>query len=195
MGEMIIWDKAKYPIITEQLLQLAVAQYVQWWRCFVVPNLCLFHEMDVAVLTRAGCLWEFEIKCSQQDWNNDRKKDEANPLDWRGRVRRNLKQVSRFYYVVAPGLKVPDWLGGTHPLGPEHVTALASFAGILRAREGTYRDQTYIVLAPEKRAKSRRVEKLNERQRAAIYTAAHRRFWTRAMGLPPGASELDRMLT
>ena len=62
---MIRWDREKYPTISEGLLQLAVAQYVQWWRNFVVPNLCLFHEMDVAVLTRAGCLWEFEIKVSQ----------------------------------------------------------------------------------------------------------------------------------
>ncbi len=167
---MIRWDRTRYPEICEGLLQLAVAQYVQWWRNYVIPNLCLFHEMDVAVLTRAGCLWEFEIKVSQRDWDKDFEKDVRGD-HWR--VRRNLQYVDRFYYVVAPGLIAPEWL-------PE-------WAGILRAEVGTgwygY-DGDCIRLTSERDAKRRRAEKPTEKHRAAMLRSAYHRFWSRTMALP-----------
>ena len=161
---MIPWDRAKHPKWSEGLLQLAVAEYVHWWRCFVVPNLCLYHEMDVAVLTRAKCLWEFEIKVSQADWNADQRKD--NPVNgWT--AKRDLTYVDRFYYVVAPGLVAPDWM--------------PDFVGILRAYEPY---EGYVGLKSERRAKRRRAAKPTAAHCEAIYTAAHRRFWSRIAGLP-----------
>jgi hypothetical protein len=196
---VIRWDKERYPKISEGLLQLAVASYVQWWRNYVVPNLCLFHEMDVAVLTRAGCLWEFEIKLSQRDWETDNRKDvkpawildraeelraqgiEPESLGWVARPRRNLTYVERFYYVVAPDLVAPDWV-------PE-------WAGILRAEvgEGWYgRAGPHIRLTPERAAKRRYATKPTEKHREAILRSAYHRFWGRVMQMPNAAELVAR---
>ena len=150
---------------TEPKLQLAVANHVQWWRCLVIPNLCLFHEMDVAVITRAGCLWEFEIKVSQADWNHDNQKDVVRNG---GRATRNLRYVERFYYVVAPGLTPPEWL-------PE-------WAGILQAVVLDKYENIY--LKTVRRAKARHAEKPTAEHLTAISRAIHHRFWSRVMSMP-----------
>ena len=176
--------------LTEGLLQLAVAQHVGWWRHTVVPNLCLWHEMDVAVLTRAGCLWEFEIKVSQADFNRDRLKDAPKvipprALEWMNHLpnkerwieqetapQRNLSNVSRFTYVYAAGLTVPEWV-------PE-------WAGLIEARVESmlYNAGWQVRLDPVRAAKTRRVPKPSEAHVRKMYEAVYYRFWRQVKQLP-----------
>lgn len=85
-------DARALPIIwTEGIICHAIAQYVEWWRNTVVPNVYLGssgREIDVAVLTKANLLWAFEIKTSVADWRRDLTKN------------RFPSQPARFYYVV-----------------------------------------------------------------------------------------------
>lgn len=172
----------EHPELTEALVQTAVADYVQWWRVVCVPNLCLFHEMDVAVLTRSGCLWEYEIKLSQSDWNNDRRKDVERPLDpstalypeelrraW-ARPTRNLTYVERFHYVYAAGLSRPDWV--------------PAWAGLLEVDYRTVGGHIYVGLTEHRKATPRRAQKPTDAHVRAMYEAVYRRYWRRVRGLP-----------
>jgi hypothetical protein len=170
---MIPLDLEKHPTLTESLLQLAVAEYVQWWRVVCIPNLRLWHEMDVAVLTRAGCLWEFEIKLTQADWERDREKDAlpAGVTHSRyARPRRNLAYVDRFYYVHAMGLSCPDWV--------------PAWVGLLEAEQFTSGGKVYLRLVEHRAAKRRRAPKPEEHHRDAIYRAAYYRYWSGLKRLP-----------
>lgn len=78
---------------TEGIICHAIASYVEWWRNTVVPNVYLGpsgREIDVAVLTKAGLLWAFEIKTSLADWKRDLTK----------RQYPSAASPARFYYVV-----------------------------------------------------------------------------------------------
>lgn len=200
---MILVDLERYPKPTEGLIQLALADYVQWWRVTCVPNLCLWHEMDFAVLTRAGCVWEFEIKCSQADWNRDNLKDHGAtfsqhqlallerfpPGDGPGhreyqrrmmnRPTRNLTHVSRFYYVYADGLKCPEWVK------PD--------IGLIRVwferREAYGKRETRVRLTEERPAVSRKVPKIGEKMRAKFFEAAYHRYWKRIKDVKPHEAE------
>lgn len=159
-------DLTKHPKLTERLLQLAVAADVPWWQVTVVPNWTRFHEMDVAVLTRAGYLWEYEIKVDQQDWNTDNRKDV--PRDPRrmgplGRPTRNLKYVKRFHYVYAHGLRCPDWV-------PE-------WAGLIEADYHTSHGQCSIWLQQRRPPTDRKVPKLEDSDRIKMLQSTYHRFW------------------
>ena len=61
----------------------------------VFPNVHLCGgEMDLAVITKAGYLWEIEIKRSVADWRADERKSK-----WSASSR---KYVTRFFYAVPP---------------------------------------------------------------------------------------------
>ena len=164
---MIRVDIEEHPTMTEPLLQMAVADYVNWWNLICIPNLCRWHEMDVAVLTRSGYLWEFEIKVSQQDWNGDNHKDK--PTGYRQRPLRDLSQVKRFYYVYPEGLTCPEWV-------PE-------WAGLIEARYKTQGGKCYVVLREEREAKDRKVEKVETRDREAMLRSVYHRFWRGVRGM------------
>ena len=166
-------DATKHPKLTEHLVQKSLAQYVQWWNVVAVPNLCLFHEMDLAVLTKAGCLWEYEIKLTQADWERDRKKDEkTGDRPWQQATRR-LTYVKRFHYVYAEGLTCPEWV-------PE-------FAGLIEVQyragrhEYTGADYADVVLRQTRPPKDRKVPKPTEDHCRRIYIAAYHRYWRQAM--------------
>lgn len=160
--------------LTEHTIQRAVARFVDWQRVVVVPNLVYWHEMDVAVLTKAGYLWEFEIKVSQADWNRDQKKDVIGQVpDWAkgsehweryfSSPRRNLEYVKRFTYVYAKGLTPPDWV-------PE-------WTGLLEASGAG--GQT-VHLDPIRWPKNRKAEKAPEKLRLAMLTSIYFRYWRRS---------------
>ena len=156
-------DLQKHPTMTERLLQRAVADYVQWWNVICVPNLCRWHEMDVAMLTRAGYLWEFEIKVSQQDWNGDHRKDEpTGSRPWQS-ARRDLRYVKRFHYVYPTGLVCPDWV--------------PAWAGLIEAQYVTQGGRCYVALREERKAGDRKVEKVQPDDREAMLRSIYHRYW------------------
>jgi len=162
----------KRPALTEQSIQRELVRMLGYQRVLVVPNLRYYHEMDLAALTPAGCLWEYEIKVSQHDWNRDREKDvipevpewaKANP-DWvkfYSVPRRRLAHVKRFYYVYAEGLTCPSWV-------PE-------WAGLISARPCPH----HVELTHVRPATNRRVEKPPEKFRLAMLLSIYHRYWAR----------------
>jgi len=102
-----------------------LANWVEWWKVLAVPNVTMsWGEIDLAVVTGANRLWEFEVKLTQSDWEADRKKPHRIAADdvlpngihpvragwWRDDRQRWEKAVSRFYYVYLASLKVPAWV-------------------------------------------------------------------------------------
>lgn len=174
--------------LTEYSIQRALARSLGWHRHTIVPNLCFYHEMDVAVLTRAGCLYEYEIKCAQRDWTTDNRKDVPQPIpDWLmgengarvypnpvelqkaqdsyARPIRNRKHVKRFYYAYAQGLVCPEWV-------PE-------WAGLIEASLDGKRK--IVTLREVRAATDRAVEKPPESLRVAMLTSIYHRYWQYAM--------------
>jgi hypothetical protein len=175
---MIPVDLEKHPKLTENLIQMALAYHLQWWTLTMVPNWCRFHEMDMAVLTKAGYLWEYEIKISQSDWEADRKKDELRRPDlpatgW-NRPTRNLKYVKRFNYVYAHGLRCPDWV--------------PDWAGLLEADYHTSHRQCYIRVKRVREAKDRKVEKLDAVSVRRMFQSTYHRYWRMARDKYDGVS-------
>lgn len=95
------------PPLTEKLAINALALRFEWYRQLVAPNIHLCGgEMDVAVLSPAGYLWEIEVKLSLSDWKADQKKRKW--INYGG----DRRHVNRFYYAVPKELleKVPDFV-------------------------------------------------------------------------------------
>lgn len=142
----------------------ALAMWIEWWRNTVVPNVYLGpsrREIDVAVLTKAGMLWAFEIKCSVSDWKRD--------LDKRRYPA--CAEPARFYYVVPETLVQwtaptprPDqdadlevrrdwWRHGrmARPIIPEWVPKHAGIVFLTNKRDmHTYDDGVHVVDSPTK---------------------------------------------
>lgn len=80
----------------------------------VFPNIHLKHfECDILELTKAGYLYEYEIKTSKSDFKNDAKKK-----SWHGSKYDLIKAGNRtnyFYYIVPEGLlnadDIPEFAG------------------------------------------------------------------------------------
>ena len=159
----------RHPRLTERVIQMALASEYQWWSKTMVPNWNYFHEMDIALLTRAGYLWEYEIKVDQRDWDTDNRKDM--PRDPRrmgplGRATRNLKYIKRFHYVYAHGLRCPNWV-------PE-------WAGLLEVDYQTCHGDCRVVVRERRPAKDRSVEKLPEDAVQRMFQSTYHRFWRQA---------------
>jgi len=94
--------------LTEGWAVLMLAQHFNYRQNFCFPFVHLFGgEMDLAVISRAGYLWEIEVKLSRRDWLVDIKKRKwAHP----GR-----RYVSRFFYAVPPEMvgNPPDFVAET----------------------------------------------------------------------------------
>ena len=82
-------------------------------RAFVVPRLTPpgWHEMDVAEITEAGLLREYEIKLTRADFRADAKKLAKHTRLALG----DTRGPARFWYVVPVGVNVrdclPEWAG------------------------------------------------------------------------------------
>lgn len=78
---------------TEELCTSGLASYFDWQVNTVFPNVHLFDwEADLLIVTKAGCLWEVEVKTSMTDWKADAGKDKWESQKW--------KNIKKFYYAV-----------------------------------------------------------------------------------------------
>ena len=69
----------------------------QWWRNLIVPNVYLgdrTDEMDLAIVSKSGLLWEVEVKASMADWRAD-----IDKRKWKC-ARYDDASPARFYYAV-----------------------------------------------------------------------------------------------
>ena len=69
--------------------------------------------MDLAVVTPALYVWEFEIKLSMSDWRRDGLKDKWRTVHALAPVEKKRRFVSRFYYAVPEKLiekGIPDFV-------------------------------------------------------------------------------------
>lgn len=104
----------------EKEIQSVLAFHFKYWMNIVVPNANFgLGNMDLAVITKNGILWEIEIKVTLADWKADMKKRK-----WRawGRVEgaamplnygENKQDPARFYYCVPEALLksgIPEWV-------------------------------------------------------------------------------------
>ena len=82
-----------------------LARRLEWWRNTIVPNVYLGarrDEMDLAIISQSGLLWEVEIKVSMSDWKAD-----FNKPKWKRGQRVLPCHPARFYYAV-PFELVPE---------------------------------------------------------------------------------------
>jgi hypothetical protein len=58
-------------------IELAIAKYYGWRQNIIVPNVSwglLYHEADILIMTKSGCVYEIEIKVSKSDLIAENKK-------------------------------------------------------------------------------------------------------------------------
>lgn len=167
------------PIIwTEGIICHAIAQYVEWWRNTVVPNVYLGssgREIDVAVLTKAGLLWAFEIKTSVADWRRDLTKS------------RFPSQPARFYYVVPETLV--QWEGDYKhtPVIPEWVPKHAGIVFLRNDRQTTtYDDGVHVIDTPKRGhvhpCQSIHRKPLDPKYRQELLAKLGMRYWSHVTG-------------
>lgn len=82
----------------------ALAISFEWWTNVVVPNVYLGQrsdEMDLAIISKSGLLWEVEIKASLADWRADLSKRKWKPEKKEGwYCPPDGSDPARFYYAV-----------------------------------------------------------------------------------------------
>lgn len=101
--------KVNSHIITKYLLRWAASNASE----IVVPNYYLGRwECDVLKISKAGHLYEYEVKVSRADFKNDFKKESffylSNTKETKHDNIRYGKRCNRFYYVVPEGLIEPS---------------------------------------------------------------------------------------
>lgn len=150
--------------MTESDAQLALARKFDWFRNLIVPNAYLgFWEMDVAVVTPSGYLWEVEVKLTKSDWKADLKKEKWEHFEMM--LGPETKVPSRFYYCVPPELVaggIPEWV-------PEK-------AGVLVIRPQPNTNYNYRIdgaRAPKRIHNN----KLDHRHIVSLYRKIYARMW------------------
>lgn len=100
--------------MTESDIIDAVARWLPYWRYACIPNVLLKiravgGEMDLAVLTRHGMLWEIEAKTNVADWQRESRKTKWRAVELRGP---EALRVNRFFFAVPEELDLsrPAWL-------------------------------------------------------------------------------------
>lgn len=91
----------------KEFIELALIKKCNWFSNTLVPEVEITYpdavcRADMLRISASGYVTEFEIKCSRQDWENDR-----NKAKWRHGLRPYIK---RFIYVVPNLLKEPEWV-------------------------------------------------------------------------------------
>jgi hypothetical protein len=87
-----------YRPMTTPEMEIALAEYFNYRRCLIVPNISygMFnHECDLLVVTKAGYAWEVEIKTSRSDLRADAKKHHQH----------NSQKISRLYFAIPEKLR------------------------------------------------------------------------------------------
>ncbi len=145
---------------TEWDAQLAVAQLFRYRNGnLAFPSCCTFGwEMDVAILTPAGYLYEVEIKRSLSDWKADESKHK-----WQ----MDRGHVSKFYYAIPPELleKKPNFVSDD--------------TGIILLTKATGPDQGFRVYADvHKEAKRLSRDKITAEKRAYMLGVFYHRYWS-----------------
>lgn len=139
---------------TENLAVFMLARHFAGSGNYVFPNVMLGGgEMDLAVVTRSGYLWEIEVKLTLADWKRD-----AHKSKW-GRDR---DVVSRFFYAVPT--KIIDQEPEFVPEG----------TGLLELLDSGY-------IRERRTARRRSSPKVNDQQRLRLFRSTHHRFWTERM--------------
>jgi len=178
--------KALPVIWTEGSICSAIAVYIEWWRNTVVPNIYLgpnHREIDVAVLTKAGVLWAFEIKTSIADWKRDLGKSRY----------QSGVSPARFYYVVPETLvrwqEMPGKTGGTisRPIIPEWVPSHAGIVFLNNKRTmHTYDDGVHVTDNPNRGyvhpCKSLHRTPLLQKYRDELMAKLGMRYWAHVTG-------------
>ena len=138
-------------------IEIAVAQHIGHRQHLIVPNvwwgLGFLHELDLAVLTKSGRLWEVEIKVSKSDMKADKKKYHGH-MD-------PMNRISRLYFAV------PETLKSCIDLIPE----TAGFLVVLNRNNRTYVEET----RKPKTIKSAR--QLTDDERHKLYHLGAMRIW------------------
>lgn len=74
-------------------IEIAIAKHIGWRQHLIVPNISWgmgLHECDLLICTKAGYLWEVEIKVSKADLKKDREK-------YHGHYN---KKIRRLYFAI-----------------------------------------------------------------------------------------------
>lgn len=153
--------------MTEAEIQRAIAWQYKWWSNIIVPNVFLpgrATEMDVALLTPAGALWEFEIKRTMSDWRAERLKRKQYD---------KLVACRSFHVVLGSLLKLSCWQDFHSKKDniaiPDHVPPTH---GVL----AVFKDHPYSTFTV-RRPKANRGEYDHEKVRQAMTVALGRRYW------------------
>jgi hypothetical protein len=174
------------PVVwTEGTICHAVATYIEWWRNAIVPNVYLgptSREIDLAVLTKAGLLWAFEVKISLADWKRDLGKKEYPAC----------AEPARFYYVVPETLvkwqEVPVRHGTMpKPVIPEWVPKHAGIIFLSNDREFRTESASVTVIdtpdiAYVHRSKAIHRRPLDQKYRDELMMKLGLRYWKHVTG-------------
>lgn len=108
-----------------QEIELAVANFFDWRRNLIVPNVSwglFLHECDLLILTPTGYAYEVEIKVSKEDIRRDAKKRHGH---W-------SKKIRKLYFAI------PEKLLEYQELIPDHAGIIyinAKYGSAYKARE------------------------------------------------------------
>jgi hypothetical protein len=150
-------------------IELSLAKYLNFKQKLIVPNLWwglgLAYEMDLAVITPAGYLWEIEIKISKADMLADKKK----------RHQHNSELVKQLYFAFPTELLATT---DVESLVPEH-------AGIL-AINGSHTIQY-------RKAQISKARKLSVKEIEKLYRLAAMRIWSLKRALLKERKKLTKL--
>lgn len=151
-------------------IELIVARHFGTFRNIIVPNVshgfgpCGLWEMDLAIMTGSGYLYEVEIKTSVADLRRDQKKQRWTIPVW---LERFESIVSR-YYVAIPE-SVLKKLNGSHDCFPE-------CAGILAIDDAPSQYSRVRMVRPTSKKRGR---KLTDGEMLKLARLGTIRYWTR----------------
>lgn len=148
----------------------------------IYPNIYLgTWEADLLEVTKAGYLYEYEVKISRHDFRNDSRKAKyfrgtATPV---GRKYDNLlagKRVNYFSYIVPEGLvdpeEVPEWAGLIYARGYTKRICI----GFDKDGGSIFEDRPAISLSTVKQPRKLRTEKITEREIEEIQKKLYFRY-------------------
>ncbi len=131
-------------------VECAVARYFNPRVNLPIPNVSwafLHYEADLLILTKAGYLYEVEIKVSRADLKKDLLKIHGH----------NYHKISRLYFAIPAALL-------------EHKNLIPSYAGILVCYEDG-------ICLEERAAEKRNGYKLNEKEITQLYRLGALKIW------------------
>lgn len=143
-------------------MELALVNYFDHVQNLIVPNVhwgfSFNHECDLLIMTKAGYLWEVEIKISRADLIRDKQKRHCH-IDYRGRI--------KFLYFA-----IPDYL-------EKDIEHIPDYAGIIRVKPYLYGGREYfncqIIKKPQYNNNS---YKLNDAEKYKLARLGAIRIWS-----------------